>query len=105
MICQWVFEVCKKVAKLELVVSGYRQYSYIEWENYYQKLHLRLPDTILNRTVPTETILELNEMLLDVEETTMDVVIEVHEEVNTEDDEETDDECENCSGEGDIVVE
>ena len=44
-------------------------------------------------------------MLLDVEETTMDVVIEVHEEVNTEDDEKTDDECENCAGEGDIAVE
>ena len=43
-------------------------------------------------------------MLLDVEEATTDAVNEVYKDVNTEDDEETGDECENCSDEGDIVV-
>lgn len=35
----------------------------------------RLPDTILNRTVPIEIILEVHEMLLELEETIMHVVL------------------------------
>lgn len=39
-----------------------------------QKLHSRLHDTILNQYVAIETILEVNEMLLELEEATMNVV-------------------------------
>ena len=44
-------------------------------------------------------------MLLEVEKATIDVVNQVHEDVNTEDNEKTDDESENSSDEEDIVVE
>ena len=44
-------------------------------------------------------------MLLELEEATMDIVNEVHEDVNTEDDEEMDDELGNSSDEEDIVAE
>lgn len=39
-----------------------------------QKLHSRLHDTILNQYLAIETILEVNEMLLELEEATMNVV-------------------------------
>ena len=38
------------------------------------KLHSRLHDTILNQYVAIENILEVNEMLLELEEATMNVV-------------------------------
>ena len=44
-------------------------------------------------------------MLLELEEATVDIVNEVHEDVNTEDDEEMDDEPGNSSDEEDIVAE
>ena len=44
-------------------------------------------------------------MLLELEESNMHVVNEVHEEVNTKDDQETDDESENSSDEEDIAIE
>ena len=44
-------------------------------------------------------------MLLELKETTMDVVNEVHEDVNKEDGKETDGKCKNSSDEEDIVVE
>lgn len=95
MSCQWVFEPCKTVAKPEFIIREFWQCRYIEWENDYQKLHLRLSDTILNQAVLIETILEVNEMLLEHEEAAMDVVNEVHEDVNTEGDEEADNESDN----------
>ena len=49
-------------------------FRYIQWKNYYQKLHLRLRDIILNWAVQIETILDVNEMLLDLQEATMDAV-------------------------------
>ena len=84
------------------VVSRFRQYGYIEWENNYQAL---LVTVIPNPAVPIETILEVNEMSLELEEATIDLVKELHEDINTEDDKETDDESENSSDEEDIVVE
>ena len=61
--------------------------------------------TVFNGTVPIKTSLEVSEMLLELEEATMDIVNEVHEDVNTEDDEEMDDEPGNSSDEEDIVAE
>ena len=43
-----------------------------------QKLHSRLHDTILNQYVAIETILEVNEMLLELQEATMNVVDDVN---------------------------
>ena len=43
-------------------------------------------------------------MLLEPKEATMDLVNEVHEDFNTEDNEETGYESENSSDEGDVVV-
>ena len=50
------------------------------------------------------TTLEVNKMLLELEEVTMDVVNEVYEDVNTEDREEKDNESENRSDEEDIAL-
>ena len=62
------------VAKPEMVVSGFPLCVYIEWENDYQNLNSRLNGIILNGAVPIETVLEINEMLLELEETAMDVL-------------------------------
>ena len=43
-------------------------------------------------------------MMLEPEEATMDVVSEAHEDFNTEDNEETGNEPENSSDEGDVVI-
>eukprot|EP00795_Rhopilema_esculentum_P007263 gene7263-12950_t len=44
-----------------LSLSGFKQCGYIEWDDDYHKLHSRFRDTILNRAVPLEAILELEE--------------------------------------------
>ena len=49
---------------------------YIEWNGDHQKLHSRLRDTILNREVPIETILEVNEMFLQLEEANNNDVVD-----------------------------
>ena len=89
-ICQWVFETWKSVAKPAFIVSGFQQCGYIEWNDDYQKLHSRLRDTILNRAVPIEAILEVNEMLLELEEASEDVSNEIYEDEyhNTDDENE-----------------
>ena len=43
-------------------------------EKLLSELHLRLRDIILNWAVQIETILDVNEMLLDLQEATMDAV-------------------------------
>ena len=45
-------------------------------------------DTIYKRAVPIETIFVVNEMVLELEEASMDVVNEENENVNTENDDE-----------------
>ena len=71
----------------EFVVIGFQQCRYIEWESYYQNLHSRLLDAILNQAVPRETMLDVNKMLMELEEATLNVVNEVHEYGITEYDE------------------
>ena len=72
-ICQWVFETWKSVAKPASIVSGFQQCGYIEWNDDYQELHSRLRNTILNRAVPIEAILEANKMFLELKEASEDV--------------------------------
>lgn len=67
-----MFEARETIAKPEFVVSLLWPCANI-WEKN-QRLHSRLHDTILNQYVAIETILEVNEMLLELEETTMNVV-------------------------------
>lgn len=55
MVCQWLFDVWKTVAKPESVVSGFQQCGCTECENDYQKHHSRLRDRIFYKTVTTET--------------------------------------------------
>ena len=63
--------IAKSCCRLEF---GKKECGCIQWKNYYQKLHLRLRDIILNWAVQIETILDVNEMLLDLQEATMDAV-------------------------------
>ena len=90
------------VAKPEFVISGFQQCGYIEWDGHYQKLHSRLRDTILSRAVPIETILEMNEMSLELEEANMDIVtafedegVDIEDETEEDDNNETDSDDEN----------
>ena len=92
MIGQWVFEIWKSVAKPAFIVSGFQQCGCIEWNDHYQMLHSRLPDTILNRAVPIEAILEVNKILLELEEASEDVSNEIYE----DEDHNTDDEGRLC---------
>ena len=87
------------------LISGFWECGYIEWENDYQKLHLRLSDTILNQAVLIETILEVNEMLLEYGEAIMDVAKELHEYIDIENGQGMGDKLENSSDEEDIIVE
>eukprot|EP00795_Rhopilema_esculentum_P002477 gene2477-18139_t len=79
MLCQWVLQAWKAVSKPAFIVSGFKQCGYIEWDDDYHKLHSRFRDTILNRAVPLEAILEVNEMLLELGEASKDVYNEIYE--------------------------
>ena len=68
MVTNWIHEKRKKVATPAYIIDGFRQCGYIELNGDHQNLHSRLRDTILNREVPIETILEVNEMLCQLEE-------------------------------------
>ena len=59
----WIFETWKSVSTRTFVVKGFQQCGYIGWDED-EKLHSRLHDKILNRSVPIEEILEVNEMEL-----------------------------------------
>ena len=77
MICLWVFEVLKTVAKPKFVISRFGSVVTLNGKMTI-KLYSKLRDTIPNPAVPIETILEANETLLELEEAIIDVVKELH---------------------------
>ena len=99
---KWFVSGC--CLEYEFIISELQQRGYIERRCDYQKFQSTFHDTIVNQAVPLETILEVNEMLLELGKTTMDVVNEVNEDVNTEDNEEKGDGSENSSDEIDVFV-
>ena len=53
----------KKVATDELIIKGFRQCGYIEYDGETSNLHSRLQETIKKREVPEEVIQGVNEFL------------------------------------------
>ena len=83
------------------IIAGFRECGHIEWDGNHKNLHSRLRDTILNREVPIETIIEVNDLLLELEEANKDMADE--DEIDA--DEDTDDgDDDHDDDEDDIVV-
>ena len=47
-----------------MIVSGFKQCGYIEWDGNLDVLHSRFKETITNRAVPINLILEVEEIIL-----------------------------------------
>ena len=89
----------KKVATDELIIKGFRQCGYIEYDGETSNLHSRLQETIKKREVPEEVIQGVNEFLegvmaLQLDEESPDEEVELSENctanVNENDDGESD---------------
>ena len=89
----------KKVATDKLIIKGFRQCGYIEYDGETSNLHSRLPETIKKREVPEEVIQAVNEFLeemmaLQLDEESPDEEVELSENcttnVNENDDGESD---------------
>ena len=52
----------------DMIIKGFKECGYIEWNGSLDVLHSRLKDTIANRSVPMGLILEVDEMLLAMDE-------------------------------------
>ena len=51
-----------------MIIKGFKECGYIEWNGSLDVLHSRLKDTIANRSVPMSLILEVDKMLLAMDE-------------------------------------
>ena len=89
----------KKVATDELIIKGFRQCGYIEYDGETSNLHSRLQETIKKREVPEEVIQGVNKFLeemmaLQLDEQSPDKEVELSENctanVNENDDGESD---------------
>ena len=89
----------KKVATDELIIKGFRQCGYIEYDSETSNLHSRLQETINKREVPEEVIQGVNKFLekmmaLQLDEESPDEEVELRENctanVNKNDDGESD---------------
>ena len=78
-----------------MIVSGFEQCGYIEWDGNLDVLHSRLKETITNRAVPINLILEVEEIILAREgELLEQPAIDVEQSNNGEDEEQQDYESE-----------
>ena len=63
LVAGWADDTLKKVATDELIIKGFRQCGYIEYDGETSNLHSRLQETIKKREVPEEVIQGVNEFL------------------------------------------
>ena len=66
LVAEWVDDTWKKVATDELIIKGFRQCDYIEYDGETSNLHSRLQETIKKREVPEEVIQGVNKFLEDI---------------------------------------
>ena len=99
LVAEWADDTRKKVATDELIIKGFRQCGYIEYDGATSNLHSRLQETIKKCKVSEEVIQGVNEFLeemktLQLEEESPDEEIELSKNctvnVNESDDGETD---------------
>ena len=63
LVVEWADDTWKKVATDELIIKGFRQCGYIEYDGETSNLHSRLQKTIKKRKVPEELIQGIKEFL------------------------------------------
>ena len=63
LVAEWADDTWKKVATDELIIKGFRQCGYIEYDGETSNLHSRLQKTIKKRKVPEELNQGVNEFL------------------------------------------
>ena len=63
---EWEDDTWKKVTTDELIIKGFRQCGYIEYDGEISNLHSRLQETIKKRKVPEEVIQGVNKFLEDI---------------------------------------
>ena len=63
LVAEWADDTWKKVATDELIIKGFHQCGYIEYDNETSNLHSKLQETIKKREVPEEVIQGVNEFL------------------------------------------
>ena len=99
LVAEWADDTWKKVATDELIIKGFRQCGYVEYDGETASLHSRLQETIKKREVPEEVIQGVNEFLeemmaLQLDEELRDEEVELSENctanVNENDDGESD---------------
>ena len=99
LVAEWVDDTWNKVDTDELIIKGFRQCGYIEYDGETSNLHSRLQETIKKREVPEEVIQGVNEFLeemmtLQLDEESPDEEVELSEiciaNVNGNDDGESD---------------
>ena len=84
LVAEWADDTWKKVATDELIIKGFRQCGYIEYDGGTSNLHSRLQETIKKREVPEEIIQGVNEwleemMALQLDEQSSDEEVELSE--------------------------
>ena len=62
-VAEWADDTWKKVATVELIIKGFRQCGYIEYDGTTSNLHSILKDTIKKCEVPEEVIQAVNKFL------------------------------------------
>ena len=63
LVAEWVDDTWKNVATDELIIKGFRQCGYIEYDGKTSNLHSRLQETVKKREVPEEVIQGVNKFL------------------------------------------
>ena len=58
LVAEWADDTWKKVATDELIIKGFRQCGYADYDGETSNLHSRLQETIKKREVPEEVIRE-----------------------------------------------
>ena len=63
LVAEWADDTWKKVATDKLIIKGFRQCGYIEYDGKTSNVHSKLQETIKKRKVPDEVIQGVNEFL------------------------------------------
>ena len=63
LVAEWADKIWKEVATDDVILQGFRECGYIEYNNDVSKLHSRLKETLESREVPQEVITEMNEFI------------------------------------------
>ena len=84
LVAEWADDTWKKVATDKLIIKGFRQCGYIEYDGKTSNVHSKLQETIKKRKVPDEVIQGVNEFLeemmaLQLDEESRDEEVELSE--------------------------